>query len=419
MAEPIIRRDVRHLSNDQLNNLREAFQAVQQDTGPAGFQALAQLHITSCQHQFPLFLAWHREYIFRLETALRQLRPDLPDLSLPFWDWTDDLTLQQGIPEAFRDRQYLRNTPQADGSVLSQLTDNPLHHALLPNSQPTRRSGRSPVSLRALRTQVEAALRPEVASFEEFTKLILMPHNTVHAWTGGAMQGLQAAYDPLFWAHHASVDRYWAHWQRQHPGTTLTAEQLAMPLPGFPGKTVADVMDHLTELHYDYDYGSLAAPVSPVVFELLAPISPRLRRVQLHARDLRTDCGSFLIHIFVNQPDANRKTQMADNPHYAGAFGIFGCDNNEQEPTGHNHNHNHNNELEPTGHHHNHHPSHSTTPVSQGITLGDQVLDISETAALVAPAEAPIHITLLAETADEVPVELSEVPIGEVKIKIT
>ena len=24
--------------------------------------------------------------------------------------------------------------------------------------------------------------------------------------------------DPLFWLHHATIDRLWAKWQKQHPG---------------------------------------------------------------------------------------------------------------------------------------------------------------------------------------------------------
>ena len=50
--------------------------------------------------------------------------------------------------------------------------------------------------------------------------------------------------------------------------------------------------------------------------------------------------------------------------------------------------------------------------------MGDQILDLSETAARVAAAGAPIQITLVAETADGDSVMLSEVPMGEVSVKI-
>jgi tyrosinase len=411
MADAVIRRDVRSLSAAQLGNLRDAFRSLQQDAGAEGFQALAALHVTSCQHEFPMFLAWHREFLIRLEMSLRRLRPDVTDLHLPFWDWTDDATSKEGIPEAYRVRQYQREVPQPDGSVIPEMADNPLHHGLLPDSQPTKRGGRPPYSLIALRSQLSAALHPDVTSFEQFTKLILMPHNSVHAWIGGTMQALKAAYDPIFWAHHAAVDRYWAYWQTQNCDVTLSAEELAMPLSGFPGRTVADVMD-LAVLGYDYDYDSLSAPAS---FAMYSDDEPDGGGVKLHAHNLRMDCGTYLIHVFVNQPDASHQTPLAHNPHYAGSFGIFGCGSTEDPghpmPIGHDHQNHH---PLPKPHAH---PEHHQPQAEESIKMGDQILNLSKTAARVAANGEPIQITLVAETADGVPVMLTEVPMGEVSVK--
>jgi tyrosinase len=44
-------------------------------------------------------------------------------------------------------------------------------------------------------------------------------HNRVHAWVGGSMNNVGSSpNDPVFWLHHANVDRLWAIWQRMHSG---------------------------------------------------------------------------------------------------------------------------------------------------------------------------------------------------------
>lgn len=44
-----------------------------------------------------------------------------------------------------------------------------------------------------------------------------------------------AAYDPLFWAHHAMVDRLWRLWQLQHTGVAfIDRDLLDVALCPFP-----------------------------------------------------------------------------------------------------------------------------------------------------------------------------------------
>ena len=44
-------------------------------------------------------------------------------------------------------------------------------------------------------------------------------HNRVHRWVGGNMVSAASPNDPIFWLHHANIDRLWVTWQRQHPGS--------------------------------------------------------------------------------------------------------------------------------------------------------------------------------------------------------
>ena len=43
-------------------------------------------------------------------------------------------------------------------------------------------------------------------------------HNGVHGWVGGDMTAMTSPNDPIFFMHHAQIDRIWAIWQRTHPG---------------------------------------------------------------------------------------------------------------------------------------------------------------------------------------------------------
>lgn len=41
-------------------------------------------------------------------------------------------------------------------------------------------------------------------------------HGRVHLWIGGNMSASSSPNDPLFWLHHANLDRIWAEWQDRH-----------------------------------------------------------------------------------------------------------------------------------------------------------------------------------------------------------
>ncbi|MBL9174490.1 MAG: tyrosinase family protein [Verrucomicrobiales bacterium] len=41
-------------------------------------------------------------------------------------------------------------------------------------------------------------------------------HGRVHLWIGGNMSSSSSPNDPLFWLHHANLDRIWAEWQDRH-----------------------------------------------------------------------------------------------------------------------------------------------------------------------------------------------------------
>lgn len=51
-------------------------------------------------------------------------------------------------------------------------------------------------------------------------------HNAVHGYIGGYMGAVEiAAFDPIFWLHHANIDRLFAIWQACNPGRYVTPQK--------------------------------------------------------------------------------------------------------------------------------------------------------------------------------------------------
>jgi tyrosinase len=59
-----------------------------------------------------------------------------------------------------------------------------------------------------------------------------------------------AAFDPIFWSHHAMIDRLWYLWQMRHPGLNPPAHRMGEALVPFKA-TVARVLD-INVLEYEY-----------------------------------------------------------------------------------------------------------------------------------------------------------------------
>jgi tyrosinase len=118
-------------------------------------------------------------------------------------------------------------------------------------------AGRSPRTRRdpdlpgELPRQVTVQRLAAARTFADFTMLAEGIHNSVHGWVGGAMSAVPvAAYDPIFWAHHAMIDRLWYLWQIGPNGVDPPAGLLNRALPPFP-LTVRDTLD-IAALGYGY-----------------------------------------------------------------------------------------------------------------------------------------------------------------------
>ena len=138
-------------------------------------------------HHTLRFLPWHRVFLLKFEQALRAIHPDV---TLPYWDWTQ--SSEQSIP-----------------SWLASVT--PTVVTATQTIHVTRAPGTSS-DLALIASNTPNALAQ--TTFGNFTATLEGVHDGVHVWVGGSMGFIATApADPLFWMHHANIDRLWWQWQ--------------------------------------------------------------------------------------------------------------------------------------------------------------------------------------------------------------
>jgi tyrosinase len=158
------------------------------------FGQLVDIHAEPHQmHHTARFLPWHRVYLWRLEEALHQVHPDV---CLPYWDWTK--ASQQTIPAWLASVTPTVVTPTRTIAVM--------------------RAPQSSASLGMIAANAPAALAQ--STFASFASQLESIHDSVHVWVGGSMAVVSTApADPLFWMHHANIDRLWWQWQQSSQGS--------------------------------------------------------------------------------------------------------------------------------------------------------------------------------------------------------
>ena len=277
---PLIRFNIRHLNDEDIQDLRDAYAAMYEITETAvgdrrGYWALARGHGYDqdlCHKDSRVFLTWHRAYVYAFEKALASaLQWKRNDknlvLTLPFWDWTIYDTQKDapnGIPKVIDDKTY----PGPDGPVpnplasarsLYRITSQGLTGA---DEMTVRYPGRLAGEISTLAAEVEKYLSR--SSFRDFSNDFNSgAHGSIHILVGSAdptsklpgnvgdmSTAISAAYDPIFWLHHCMVDKVWFDWQTRHGNATVSPHVLDTVV--YDGWTGRDLIDAEEDLKYIY-----------------------------------------------------------------------------------------------------------------------------------------------------------------------
>ncbi|GLS19919.1 tyrosinase [Labrys miyagiensis] len=271
---------------------------------------------SQCQHATWYFPPWHRGYLIALEN---QVREDIISLggpsswALPYWNYFGQQNPpdQFNIPPAFLEQNFpqaaqlppnvppnipgspnplfvnARYGPNGDGVIFVPTQAGVNAHPQDPNSD----FDFGVVTADCLSdTAYTNSFGGGQTGFEHFDSatgdLENNPHNLVHSYIGGFQgndqnneQGLMgdplmAGLDPVFYLHHANIDRLWAIWnvtlKKDNPNsvnwlfgpTTNGQPDFQMPKDGSWWRfTPSDVTD-IGKLNYTYE--ELSAPTGVV-----------------------------------------------------------------------------------------------------------------------------------------------------------
>jgi tyrosinase len=216
-----VRQNISAMSPADVKRFRDAMQAFMAINDNRGYQFYAGWHgipMAICVHHSPLFLPWHRGYLYHFELALQSAAGD-PEVTLPWWDWLNE----PGIPAAYQDGVLAKGDVKPFG-VVQPDPDWPTETHRTPGVTPPGQPAPLPPPLNTTALAPLGGVKAEdwvmaAPSFTEATRRIEALHDNMHNWVGGEMRDpTWAAYDPIFWAHHTMVDRLWRMWQHRNPG---------------------------------------------------------------------------------------------------------------------------------------------------------------------------------------------------------
>ena len=384
-----MRKSAFELSNTEVERLKDAYAALrklatEQPDDPRGWLRGSYVHCWYCGggndgqageeiHGSWLFFPWHRAYLHFYERILCKLIKD-DTFALPYWDW--DSEGRQTFPAIYGDPGDPSNplfdmlrSAKAGASISSRAVS-----AAIMN-----RTMNAPNNNRFMGTQSGDSGAMENA-----------PHGPVHIWTGDtSLQSASsdmgvlatAAQDPVFFAHHANIDRLWSVWlglaPQQHKNFTSTAWtshpwQFYNEDKVWTEIKISDVLDPVTSLRSDYaspskrpiwtfqpratPFSAAAAaenqtPAASIVLEsapATAPVSltsaPVTRDITLppeearsltelsaasptqyvlHIRGIKVPKeGQAMFNVFVNLPDATVATEDS-SPNFAGVVTVL------------------------------------------------------------------------------------------------
>ena len=87
MCADIIRRNLKTLSDPEKQDFINAVWALKRNGKYDLYVRWHAIAMNRGAHNGPAFLPWHREYLRRFE---RDLQDEIPDIGLPYWDWSTD-----------------------------------------------------------------------------------------------------------------------------------------------------------------------------------------------------------------------------------------------------------------------------------------------------------------------------------------
>ena len=316
----------------------------------APYRSLAQAMWETCQahggENEDFFLPWHRMFVYYFELIVRQISYE-PSFTLPYWNYSNPA--QAAIPPEFA------------------VTTSSLYRS---SRNPGVNTGSTiPANLVALSALTDKTYSQNGASGGFCADLDFGLHGNVHVWVGNN-QGMGAvpwaANDPIFWMHHANIDRLWASWNKgncKNPNYAAWLNQQFVFSDISGNKVVATVknFNDIAQLGYTYDaFEAASCPrlivgINPALLATLAsglklertpvrlnlaPVKPKSGAKTIALREqvkaLAPEKNVFLVlkdvqaaappgvhyDVYLDLPEGAKPSH--DSPNYVGTINFFG-----------------------------------------------------------------------------------------------
>lgn len=423
-----------------LRTYAEAVKAMlnEKPESPRNWYRNALTHVMDCPHGNWWFLVWHRGYLGYFEQMCRDLT-GVSDFALPYWDWTKETK----VPDAFWDGflnpsapEYISSLSDFDGKfravieaqwisfsapqLAQQMTRGAaIHPALRYNDFESfwesvhlhfgaglsgRNGSKATPDLNVTATgAVEESKIIDALAPNFFTKGINVPgfesgivgnhhqgamqapveqgpHNSVHGSVGGAMDAWMSPTDPIFFMHHANIDRLWDVWARKQLSNGLSDGPEANDVAAYEAEeflyfrdkkgdpvTATKASNYISTAAFDYDYeaGTGESVVSTLVasgtvmsdtvavdesFDIASPATASVALGgPVEQRLERAQDERFFIDVSIQAPDSVRDLEFLvfigaegetlneaqNGPNYAGAITFFGWFPHGHGPSNH------------------------------------------------------------------------------------
>ncbi|KAH7431758.1 hypothetical protein KP509_08G065000 [Ceratopteris richardii] len=238
-----VRRPAHAMSDEDVARLSKAYAAMRALPfgDPRNYDQQANIHCAYCSacyqmggsstplqvHGSWLFFAFHRWYIYFHERILAKLIND-DTFYLPFWnyDHPDGMT----VPRAYVDSSELRDDNREPACLPPATVFTDFYYY---NESLRTHEEQMAANLATIYRQVIAAPDTPYRFYGQpyregdgpqpgYGTVETQPHNSLHGWTGNQVNILAkdmgalyaAARDPIFYIHHANIDRLWEVWMR-------------------------------------------------------------------------------------------------------------------------------------------------------------------------------------------------------------
>ena len=306
------RKNVRNLTSNEKKRYVDAFTALKaQDSvihpgAQSRYDDFVETHrnamtaAVNWAHGDSVFFPWHRELLYQFEKLLQSIDPSV---TIPYWDWTrHQNSASAGFP--FQHNFIGVDGDNGDSGRVKRDPVAPAVDATHPYIYPfdpqtwtvpvedgdgltffQRQFGQRGDAPNLPKNDnlvvgVNSTFRQAIGSADYLNLRSRSEdiHNLVHRWVGGNMLRMTSPNDPVFFMHHAQIDRMWSIWQKKvalgtnfyvqsssAPGHKLNDAMIfndVNPAPFVAGTTIAQVIDghtmHGTGVWYESDIPTLS-----------------------------------------------------------------------------------------------------------------------------------------------------------------